>query len=154
MPPFKPFTSFLTQGMQNTNQFTNPYQSPVGGSPFYGRKPVEETSQAGTGPYQGIQDAIIGTGSYDIPTGPDDPEYNPQGAPIGQGPMPRGEELPPGWTWQWVNGEWTPQGPGGSVIDPGSGGEDFFTGAGGTVIDPGYDYSGGDYFQEGHMEEP
>jgi hypothetical protein len=40
----------------------------------------------------------LGTGEYDIPTGPDDPE---------QPPMPT-EELPAGFNWQWVNGEWQP----------------------------------------------
>ena len=40
----------------------------------------------------------FGGGSFDIPTGPDDPE---------QPPMPT-EELPAGFNWQWVNGQWEP----------------------------------------------
>ena len=67
----------------------------------------------------------LGGGSFDIPTGPDDPE---------QSPMPT-EELPPGFNWQWVNGQWEPVET--SIFAAGQKEKPISTTPGGTGVDVG-----------------
>ena len=83
MPPkFRPFTSFLSQGMQNTNNFNKNINQPYSfdlnnpiDKPLWGRKP----------------DNQIGIGE-DLDVSPGMPS----------------DELPEGWEWQMVEGNWEP----------------------------------------------
>ena len=185
MPPrFKPFTSFLTQGMNNTNKNINRMNMPGGGQVF--GDPGDymggyEGSEGESGCLQGpvVGGGIGGTfnpGDYESPFGhsieaikPDPvsgyvqsphftsrPDYDrQQGQEIGfsgewsvdpewgglaQQDMPT-DELPEGWNWKFINGEWIPVGPddaGTSDYEYGGGG---FGGWQGPVTEPSTDYS-------------
>ena len=152
MPPrFKPFTSFLTQGMNNTNKNINRMNQPsygqiggqggggniMGGAQQGGEQyggdsgpsGMEEwdptwhtTPGAGLGypgswsggitppeeepPRYGLTPLTPGSIEEDWPTTPSEQPHDP---------------LPPGYQWQWVNGNWEPvpiEGYGGGVINP------------------------------------
>lgn len=122
----KPFTSFLTQGMQNTNQNINrintPWDTnPIGGSTNYLSPRNPNTinlpgfsNQTATG--QGMDNWFAKKGAFGAQSV----------AP--KKPLMPTDRLPEGWDWQMVGGNWEPvnpndtgQGPGtipGNVINP------------------------------------
>ena len=222
----RPFTSFLTQGMQNTNQninnlnipggqtnYLNPpnIYSPIsqsfkGKGMFGGNGLFDDPNFTGEGMPSGEGGQIppgMGVGGWYTPCGKN-PDYVPGGntgeegeetPPIigGEGihfaeGMQKGipgsvidesvpdtemptEELPLGWTWQWVNGNWEPVNVG---AGEGQQGEQDFIGTGtGLAIDPdmlgggtggtgmagehpgynvGTDYQGGNYLETGESK--
>jgi len=146
MPRFSPFTNFLTQGMQNTNKNINKLNMPSfgqgggqgGGSIMggasqggaqYGGGPggggMEEWDPTWFGAEPGTGLGYPGSWSGGIFPSEEEPPTSFEASKPGfmQGPPQQPTDpLPPGYEWQFVNGNWEPvpiSGYGGGTIDPG-----------------------------------
>ena len=143
MPPrFKPFTSFLTQGMNNTNQNINNMNVPGGGGNVMGGAQQGGAQYGGgSGSMSGLDNipggfhesspgaawglVYPGSCSGGITPSQEEPPTSFEASKPGfmQGPPQQPTDpLPPGYEWQFVNGNWEPvpiSGYGGGTIDLG-----------------------------------
>jgi hypothetical protein len=144
----RPFTSFLTQGMQNTNRnignFNNPggqtnYLTPPNNNLFDPSNFTGEGMPSGEG---GQTPPGMGIGGWYNPWGvnpnyvtyPEKPMKEYPEKPIGRPPE---DKLPHGWEWQMVGGNWEPVNIGGELASHTSP-PSLLPGWGNTINPPNY----------------